>query len=116
MHDGAGDRVTALAALDELRKGIAPSKLELGRLDVVVDKSRRGRLHRYRAGNEFFSRLVDTAGIKDDEVAFLARSRSMNQADSKPISNSAIIGTIRALILIQSADGVITAAAMAMAK
>ena len=72
MHDGAGDRLATLAALDELRKGIAPAKLELGRFDVVVDKPRRGRLHRHRSGNEFFSRLVDTAGIKDDEVSLLA--------------------------------------------
>ena len=72
VRNGAGNGLATLAALDELREGIAPAKLELRRLDVVVDKPRRGRLHRHRAGHEFFARLVDTAGIKDDEVPLLA--------------------------------------------
>ena len=72
MRNGAGDGLATLAALDELREGITPAKLELWRLDVVVDEPRRGRLHRHRSGNEFFSSLVDTAGVEDDEISLLA--------------------------------------------
>ena len=71
VRNGAGDRIIALAALDELREGITVAKLQSGRLDDVEDLALGGGLHRHRPGHEFLSILVDTAAVEDDEISLL---------------------------------------------